>query len=133
MKGFRAILFVSKAWKNEKAMKEEKEKYIKSYNEALLSKNQELIQSNKKVEELNAILAASRSKENDLMSKLKQKEKQILALESENVDLTRSKKSPSGDGTAHSTIRALEERVRFSSSEIFIVFRLGNCNKKKKI
>ena len=109
-KGFRAIWFASKISKKEKTFKDEKEKYIKTFNDAMLVKDQEIIQYSKRTEELGNLLMAAKSKENDLMTKIKQKDKQIAALEFERTDPGKTKKSPAGDRTAHS-IRALEERV----------------------
>jgi 23S rRNA pseudoU1915 N3-methylase RlmH len=120
-KGFRAIWFASKITKKEKTFKEEKEKYIKTFNEAMLVKDQEITQYSKRVDELGNLVMAAKSKENDLLTKVKQKDKQIATLEFERNDPGKTKKSPAGDRTAHS-IRALEERVG-----IFSLYYLIKC------
>jgi len=111
LKGFKSIWLNSKSWKSFREFKEEKDKLVKTYNEALSAKDREIAQYIKKIEELNNLTAASKSKENDFVSKLKQKEKHIAALELEKVNILNSKKSISGDSTAIS-IKVLEERVR---------------------
>jgi len=110
LRGFKAIWLKSKSWKTEKLYKEEKEKYLKTLNDTVIAKDKELAQYAKKVDELNTILLNSKSKENDLMSKLKHKEKQVAALEMEKGDILKAKKSISGDST-NTSIRILEERV----------------------
>lgn len=107
-KGYKAIWFASRIWKKEKVFKEEKEKYIQSFNEALSIKDKELVQRNKKVEELTNILESYKGKENEWLSKLKHAEKQKAALEFERNEILKSKKSASGDSTA---ISYLEEKV----------------------
>ena len=109
-RGFKAIWFTSKAWKNERIFKEEKEKYAKTLNDVIAAKDKELSQYNKKFEELNSLVQSSKTKEADFAVKLKQKERQISALELEKADILRSKKIVSGDSTAVS-IRPFEERV----------------------
>jgi len=111
LKGFKAIWLNSKSWKTFREFKDEKDKLVKTYNEALSSKDREIAMYVKKIEDLNNLTAASKSKENDFVSKLKQKEKHIAALELEKVNILNSKKSISGDSTAIS-IKVLEERVR---------------------
>jgi len=115
-RGFKAIYFTAETWKNERLLKNEKEKYAKTFSEALANKDKEIASYIKKIEELNGQVAASRSKETDFASKLKHKEKQLAALELEKVDILKSKKSMSGDSTSIS-IKVLEERLRDLSSE----------------
>lgn len=110
LKGFKAIWLKSKAWKTEKLYKEEKEKYLKTLNDAVIAKDKEIAQYAKKIDELNNTLLTSKSKENDFISKIKHKEKQIATLEMEKGDILKAKKSISGDSTSTS-IRILEERV----------------------
>ena len=111
LKGFKALWFTSKAYKNERVFKEEKEKYT----ESLVAKDREITQYAKKLEELNSIAISSKNKEAELMSKLKQREKQISALEVEKADVLKSKKSISGENTALN--RALEEKLREMQQE----------------
>ena len=108
LKGYKAIWFTSRMWKREKIFKEEKEKYIQSFNEALSVKDKDLIQRNKKIEELTSMLESYKGKENEWLSKLKHAEKQKAALEFEKNEILKSKKSASGDTTA---ISYLEEKV----------------------
>lgn len=110
LRGFKAIWFTSKAWKSERIFKEEREKYIKSFNEAIANKDKEVGQYMKKLDELNNVAISSKNKENELLSKLKSRDKQIASLEQEKSDIMKSKKGPSGDSTAIS-IKVLEEKV----------------------
>jgi len=111
LKGFKAIWLKSKAWKTEKLYKEEKDKYLKTLNDAIIAKDKEIAQYAKKIDELNNSVLASKSKENDFITKIKHKEKQIAALEMEKGDILKAKKSISGDST-NTSIRILEERIR---------------------
>jgi len=109
-RGFRAIWLLSKLYKAEKHFKEEREKYIKSFNESLLAKDAEITTYKKKIEDLNGVVIASRTKEADLLAKLKQREKQIQSLEAERADIIKSKKSSGGENAQE--IKALEEQIR---------------------
>jgi chromosome segregation ATPase len=109
-KGFRAIWLISKLARAEKQMKEEKEKYIKGFNESIGAKDLEITQQKKKIEELNNAVHSVKSKEGDLVAKIKHREKQIQALEAEKVELSKNRKASQGE--SNQDYRNLEEQIR---------------------
>ncbi len=109
-KGFKAIWLFSKFSRAEKQLKEEKEKYIKGYNEAIGAKDSEILQYKKKLEDLNLAIQSSKNKEAELNNKLKSREKQIQALENEKIEIGKSKKVPAGESSQE--IRYLEDQIR---------------------
>ena len=91
-KAFSLFQFKHKLYRYEKRIKEDKERLNSTFNEALAGKERELNGFSKKIIELTNIIGTSKTKENEFIVKLKQKDKIISQLEAEKYDLMKTKK-----------------------------------------
>ncbi|CAM6000561.1 unnamed protein product [Sphagnum balticum] len=108
LNAFKSVLLHSKLVKADKNQREEKEKYSKTFQETMSAKEAEIHEFKKKIEDLNLSLASARSKENELTTKITNKEKQIYALEKERNELLKNGKSGS---TQKLDLKSLEEQL----------------------
>ena len=81
-----------KLYHYDQKIKEDKNRLTLTFNDALIAKEKELTGFTKRVIELNNSIGSSKTRENEFIIKLKQKDKIISQLEAEKYDLMKTKK-----------------------------------------
>ena len=90
-------------------------------------KNKELNSINMKIENINSSLENARNRENELLSKLNSKEKQIITLEHDKTEMLKKRTNNMVD---QNELRQLQAKVYITCINIFILYRSKNYLKK---
>jgi hypothetical protein len=108
-KSFNQLLTKHKLYRMEKKFREEKDKVVATFHDTMNGKDKEIATLMKKVSEANNALFVTKTKESELSTKLKIKEKIVHQLESERNDLVKQKRMSPIDGHEE---RHLEQKLR---------------------